>query len=70
MFADDTNLFFAGKSIADLERTINEEMSAVSDWFQANLLSLNIKKTSYIIFGNKVARNLSMSIKIQDLQIQ
>ena len=28
-------------------------MSYVSDWFSANLLSLNLKKTNYAMFGNK-----------------
>ena len=52
MFADDTNLFMAGKSALLLEKAINEELEIIASWFQANLLSLNIKKTSYIIFGN------------------
>jgi hypothetical protein len=42
----------AGKSALLLEKAINEELEIIASWFQANLLSLNIKKTSYIIFGN------------------
>ena len=52
MFADVTNLFMAGKCALFLEKAINEELGIIASWFQANLLSLNIKKTSYIIFGN------------------
>ena len=44
MFADDTNLFMAGKSALLLEKAINEELGIIASWFQANLLSLNIKK--------------------------
>ena len=44
MFADDTNLFLTGNSIPDVERTINEELAIIAEWFQSNKLSLNIKK--------------------------
>ena len=47
MFADDTNLFIAGKSKIELEQIINTELEIISEWFQANLLSLNVKKNIY-----------------------
>ena len=53
MFADDTNLFITGHSMTQLEQSLNEELDKVNEWFMANLLSLNISKTSYMIFGNK-----------------
>ena len=64
MFADDTNLFLTGNSIPDVERTINEELVIIAEWFQSNKLSLNIKKTSYMIFGNK--KNLSANLIIEN----
>ena len=39
MFADDTNLFFSGKSALELEIAINNELALVNEWFQVNLLS-------------------------------
>jgi len=53
MFADDSNIFISGNDLGDLSHIIKNEMNYVSDWFSANLLSLNLKKTNYIIFGNK-----------------
>ena len=53
MFADDTNLFLTGNSIVDVERRMNEELVLINSWFKANLLWLNVKKTSYIIFGHR-----------------
>ena len=53
LFADDTNIFYSSKSHSDLMKIINEELAKLSDWFRANKLSLNAKKTNYIIFGNK-----------------
>jgi len=43
-------------------------LEAVNIWFQANLLSLNIKKTSYIIFGHK--QNLNANILINNTLLE
>ena len=53
MFADDTNIFISGHNLDNLILTLNSELEVANDWFSANLLSLNIKKTNHIIFGNK-----------------
>ncbi|MFZ2538340.1 MAG: reverse transcriptase family protein [Oscillospiraceae bacterium] len=62
MFADDTNLFLTGRSLLELEKQMNDELIIINDWFQANLLSLNISKTSYIIFGNKSFQDVKLHI--------
>ena len=36
-----------------LLRTLNDELAVLSDWFKANKLSLNIKTTNFVLFGNK-----------------
>jgi hypothetical protein len=53
MFADDTNMFISGRNLLDLTNTANIELGKISSWFSTNLLSLNIKKTNYILFGNR-----------------
>ena len=53
MFADDTNTFIKGKKLDDVTASVNNELMKVNSWFYANLLSLNVKKTNYILFGNK-----------------
>ena len=63
MFADDTNLFMTGKSLDVLERQMNEELQIISEWFRANLLSLNITKTSYMIFGNKKFQSINLMLE-------
>ena len=50
MFADDTNLFFSHKNIKELFKTMNQELINIQQWFNANKLSLNIKKTKYSFF--------------------
>ena len=51
MFADDSNFFATGKNIEDLSKKINSEINNITDWLQANRLSLNIKKTNFMIFS-------------------
>ena len=50
LFADDTNLLFAEKSLKSLETVLNKELECVCDWLLANKLTLNIKKSNYVIF--------------------
>ena len=56
LFADDTNLFFSHNDIQTLTHTINSEMLELSDWFKANKLSLNVKKSNYVIFKPRQRR--------------
>ena len=50
LFADNTNLLFAEKSLKSLETVVNKELECVCDWLLANKLTLNIKKSNYVIF--------------------
>ena len=49
MFADDTNLFCSHSDINILFEKMNKEMTNVS-WFNANKLSLNVKKLKFSFF--------------------
>lgn len=53
MFADDTSMFLSGKSLPDIERTVNNDLINVSTWLKSNKLSLNIDKTHFIVFSPK-----------------
>jgi len=53
MFADDANIFIRGDNLENSTQQIYCELKEVNNWFTVNLLSLNVKKTNYIIFGNK-----------------
>ena len=75
LFADDTNIFYSNTDLCRLMYIVNDELNALSDWFKANRLSLNIKKTNYMMFGNKkIAVNCPTNItkfciKIDDVDI-
>ena len=63
LFADDTNLLYSCNDLNSLQITVNRELSKLSDWFASNRLSLNIKKTNYILFGNKrLPANIDINI--------
>jgi len=67
MFADDTNIFISGKNLTNITSITNAELKNISIWFSANLLSLNIKKTNYILFGNKKHPDVSLSINNENI---
>ena len=52
LFADDTNLFCADQNINQLVTTLSTVLDKLCMWFVVNKLSLNVSKTSYMLFGN------------------
>jgi len=50
LFADDTNLFFAGKNLQELSEKTNNELNKLVEWLNTNKLSINFDKTNYCIF--------------------
>ena len=50
LFADDANLFYKHKSLTALEITLNNELVNVHNWLCANKLSLNVEKSSFVVF--------------------
>ena len=53
MFADDSNMFLTGKDPDALISLMNEEMIKMVDWLNLNKLSLNLKKTHFMLFSRK-----------------
>ena len=50
LFADDTNILYGRKNFKDLETTVNNELQNLYNWLTANKLTLNIKKSNFVIF--------------------
>jgi len=67
MLADVTNIFIYGKTLHDLIPLINSELDKINIWFSANLLSLNVKKTNYILFGHKMLPDIDILINNQKI---
>ncbi len=73
MFADDTNISIAAKSVAELELMINSEMKNLHQWLITNRLSLNVAKTEFMIIGSRqrlLVHNDHISIEIDGKAIE
>ena len=64
LFADDTSLFHAHTDFDTLIEEINEELQKITTWFHTNKLSLNIKKSNFIIFSSKGKKYNTDNLKI------
>ena len=60
LFADDTTVYFANKSIDTLFEIMSQDLHGLSDWFRANTLSLNISKTIYILLSTTDKQRLNL----------
>jgi hypothetical protein len=49
LFADDTNILFSGKYCCSLSNILNNELHNISIWLKANMLSLNLDKTKFMV---------------------
>ena len=71
IYADDTNLFYPTNDTETLFSTVNRlnvELENISEWFKANKLSLNIKKTNYNLFRESSTKD-DLLLKFPDLKI-
>ena len=53
LYADDTTIYCADREPAALEFRTNTGLKAVCDWFGANGLQVNARKTQAMVLGNK-----------------
>lgn len=53
LFADDAVLTYGCDSLKNLEKVLNIEVKKLHDWFIANKLTLNLKKTKFMLFSNQ-----------------
>ena len=68
-FADDTTLVFTHKSLNYLRFSIENELSIVQDWFNANKLTLNVDKSVYLLYHNHNQNIPSFNIELNGIVI-
>lgn len=63
-FADDTVLVYTHQNPQLLEELINTDLNRYCDWLKCNKLSINIKKTVFMILAqkNKAVLNINLNI--------
>ena len=50
LFADDTSVFLEGQTYTGVIELMNNELVKVDEWLKSNKLTINTKKTEYMIF--------------------
>jgi len=58
LFADHTTLTLSNESVHELEKFVNSELTMYSilAWMQANKLTINFKRTNFVLFVDKCQR--------------
>ena len=69
LFADDTNLFINGDDLLGIAQVFNTELENIFNWLKVNKLSLNVKKTHYMILTSKRTSQPHHVIKIEGHKI-
>ena len=64
LFADDTTFQVSGVNTDQLFEIANSELGKSSVWFGANKLTLNVKKTKYMIFSDQNLQAYTYNLKI------
>ena len=71
LFADDASLFYKHQNLTSLQTNINTELDKIYTWLCANKLTLNIEKSSYVLFHptqRKIPFNLVLNIDQKELK--
>ena len=68
LYADDTVIYVSSHNACDLELKLNSDLKHLCSWFNDNLLTLNVSKCKFVIYGSsrKVAKFDNVSITVND----
>ena len=66
LFADDTSIILSNNNLKELESLVNRELGNVNKWLKANEVSLNIKKSNFVIFRPR-QKNIPFILRIRFL---
>ena len=64
LFADNTTIYLSSNDHGFMYKTMNDELDILTDWFQANKLSLNATKSKYMLFTNRDTQNLNTTLTL------
>ena len=69
LYADDTFLCAQNSDLNLLEKEVNQEMAKVYQWLCSNKLTLNLKKSKFMIVTRKRERQDAFSVKINNKKL-
>ena len=73
LFADDTSAFTTHKDLSILNNIMNNGLSKLNTWFNSEKLTLNLKKTNYMLLGTRNKTNQSenkFNLLIDDTEVK
>ena len=65
LFADHTNVFTIGKDVRQLIAIMDNKLTTIVEWLNVNKLSINVKKTHFMIFSlsrNRIINDTDIKI--------
>ena len=73
LYAEDTVLFYAGKTSTEIENILSSELKQIARWFNENNLVINLKKskTECVLYGThqKTSKSTAFEVKLNGLKI-
>ena len=69
LYADDTLLYYSSKSACDIEKYVSEDLNLISQCLDQNLLTLNCKKSKFVLFGSNSRLKSFTNISIHSTNI-
>ena len=67
LFVDDTSVFIEGTNFENISKILNTELEKVNMWLKANKLTINTKKTQYMMFQRtRIKHNTNIKILINN----
>ena len=65
LFADDTTVLLEGKEYEGFSMALNNELHKLSTWLDANKLSINTKKTHFMVFHRSRIKTNDVNVIMQ-----
>ena len=65
MYADDTVLYFSSANLRELEYSLNIDLDLLCKYFNDNLLTLNVEKCKFVLFGSPRKLNLFRELSLE-----
>lgn len=71
MYADDSTIYVAAKTVEEVNMILNSELHSVVEWIRRNRLVLNVSKTNCITFGSNYTLKCEplLNILINDVKV-
>ena len=70
LYADDANIILTGRNMQEIEEKFHQLSTILVDWIGCNGLSLNIKKTNYMIFSRFNKNDYTFQPRINNIPIE